>query len=75
MIVIRNHVQLAIAGGDVAVSRQFGNERINTGHSCSKTAEARDIRVTARMVNNEEILDAMSVDYLDEIKNAFIAGE
>ena len=42
--------------------------------SCSKTAEARDIVVTARMVNNQEMLDSLAIDYVDEIKNGFIAG-
>ena len=70
----RNHVKLAIASGDVQISKRFGNAKVDTGHSCSRTAEARDIVVTARMVNNQEILDSLAIDYVDEIKNGFIAG-
>ena len=68
-------MKLAIASGDVQISKRFGNARIDTGHSCSKTAEARDIVVNARMVNNQEMLDSLAIGYDDEIKYAFLAGE
>ena len=68
-------MKLAIASGDVEISKRFGNARIDTGHSCSKTAEARDIVVTARMVNNQEMLDSLAIGYEDEVKFGFLAGD
>eukprot|EP00091_Calanus_sinicus_P003969 TRINITY_DN14155_c0_g1_i1.p1 TRINITY_DN14155_c0_g1~~TRINITY_DN14155_c0_g1_i1.p1 ORF type:complete len:129 (-),score=32.79 TRINITY_DN14155_c0_g1_i1:16-378(-) len=41
----RNHVKLAVESGDVVVSENLPNQKIDTGHSCSKTAEARDGRL------------------------------
>ena len=54
------------------ISRKLGNAKIDTGHSCSKTAQARDVVVTARMVNNTEMLDSLAIDYDAEMKNGFI---
>ena len=70
-----NHVKLAIESGDVSITKGLPNEGIDTGHSCSKRAEARDILVTARMVDDKAMLDSLDIGYYEEIKNAFIAGK
>ena len=37
------------------------NEKIDTGHSCWKTAEARDVKVAAKMVNSEAELNSLAI--------------
>ena len=68
-------MKLAIASGDVQITKRFGNAKIDTGASCSKTAEARDILVSARMTNNQEMLDSLAIGYEDQVKFAFLAGQ
>jgi len=68
----RNPVRLAIERGDVKIEDQFPNEDIPTGHSCQKRAEARDIKVTAKMVNDRDFLDKkLSLDYHDVIQTEY----
>jgi len=70
----KNHVKLAVESGDVVVTENLPNQRIDTGHSCSKTAEARDGKITARMVGTSAELDSLDIDYFGEIYNSFISG-
>jgi hypothetical protein len=74
LIHCRNHVKLAVESGDVVVTENLLNQRIDTGHSCSKTAEARDGVITARMVGTSAELDSLDIGYFAEIYNSFIAG-
>jgi len=67
-----NDIKLAIESEDVMVSEGLANQRINTGHSCSKTAEAMDGRVTAKMVDAADTNLHGSV--LPEIDNTILMG-
>ena len=46
-----------------------------TGHSCTKTAEARGVTITAEMLNDNDELDSMDIDYIDVAKLAFLSGK
>jgi len=71
----RNPVKMAIEKGDVVARSHLPNEAIHTGHACSKTAEARNINVEAKMVNDKDYLNNMEVGYVDEIYTTFIGGK
>jgi len=71
----RNPVKMAIEKGDVVARSHLPNEGIHTGHSCSITAEARDINVEAKMVNDKDYLNNMEIEYVDEIYTTFLGGE
>eukprot|EP00092_Neocalanus_flemingeri_P003433 GFUD01003679.1.p1 GENE.GFUD01003679.1~~GFUD01003679.1.p1 ORF type:complete len:369 (+),score=54.22 GFUD01003679.1:124-1107(+) len=70
----KNHVKLAIQSGDVSITTRLPNAGIDTGHSCSKRAEARDISVTAKMVNNNAMLDSLDIGYEEALQNAIVVG-
>merc|ERR1712215_290252 len=54
----KNHVRIAIESGDVVVRKSEPNQKIDTGHSCSRTAELRDIRMEAKMTYKKEYLES-----------------
>jgi len=70
----RDHVAITVDKGDVQVSQRFPNERIDTGHSCSKTAEARDVVAKALMLPATVDLGPEGVVYIDEIQNSIAVG-
>ena len=49
------------------------NQRVDTGNKC-RPAEVRDATVTAQMVNPNNELDSLSIDYEDMMKMAFMSG-
>ena len=51
------------------------NQRVDTGHSCTKTAEARGVTITAEMVNDNDELDSMAINYFEMTKLAFLSGK
>jgi len=65
-----NHVKITVDKGDVELVQRFPNSRIDTGHSCSKTAEARDVVATVLMIPGTVELEGNEVLYIDEIKNS-----
>jgi len=65
-------IKLAIESGDVMVSEGLPNQKINTGSSCSKTAEARNGRVTAKMVDGESA--ELDGHVFTEFDNAIMSG-
>lgn len=69
-----NHVKLAIESGDVVLTQNLPNEKIDTGHSCSKTAEARDGKISAKMVGSTAELDSLDIGYEQLFKYSFMAG-
>ena len=71
----RNHVKFAIESGDVKLTEGLPNQKVETGHSCTKTAEARGVTITAEMLNDNDKLDSMDIDYIDVAKLAFLSGE
>ena len=71
----RNHVKFAIESGDVKLTEGLPNQRVDTGHSCTKTAEARGVTITAEMVNDNDELDSMAINYFEMTKLAFLSGK
>jgi len=67
-----NHVKLAIESGDVVLTENLPNQKIDTGHSCSKTAEARDGKISAKMVGSTAELDSLDIGYYQPY--SFMAG-
>ena len=57
------------------LTESLPNQRVETGHSCTKTAEARGVTITAEMVNDNDKLDSMNIDYVDLLKLAFLTGK
>ena len=49
------------------------NQRVDTGSKC-RPAEVRDATVTAQMVNANNELDSLSIDYEEMMKMAFMSG-
>jgi len=68
----KNHVKLAIESGDVVLTENLPNQKIDTGHSCSKTAEARDGKISAKMVGSTAELDSLDIGYYQPY--SFMAG-
>ena len=58
-------MKFAIESGDVKLTERLPNQAIDTGHSCSITAEARDVTLKAEMVNDQTKLDSLANDYVD----------
>jgi len=71
----KNHVKFAIESGDVKLTEGLPNQRVDTGHSCTKTAEARGVTITAEMVNDNDELDSMAINYFEMTKLAFLSGD
>merc|ERR1711872_145506 len=67
----KNHVAFAVDGGEVRLTETYPNEGIPTGHSCSVTAEARDVHATAYMIPKSAELSPMGVVYDDISRNSF----
>ena len=57
------------------LTESLPNQRVETGHSCTKTAEARGVTITAEMLNDNDKLDSMNIDYVDLLKLAFLTGK
>ena len=57
------------------LTESLPNQRVETGHSCTKTAEAQGVTITAEMVNDNDKLDSMNIDYVDLLKLAFLTGK
>jgi len=70
----RNHVKLAIESGDVVLTENLPNQKIDTGHSCSKTAEARDGKISAKMVGSTAELDSLDITFDKKFNATFMAG-
>lgn len=73
----KNRVRMAIERGDVKIGFSLPNERIDTGHSCSVTAEARNINVKAEMLNDKDFLDKNlgEPEYVEDLVSTFIDGQ
>jgi len=71
----KNHINILLEQDDVKVQDRFPNEGLDTGHSCSKTAEARDIVAKVWMVPGTARLGADGVSYDDLVKLAFAAND
>ena len=67
-------MKFAVESGDVKLSETFPNQDVPTGHSCFVTAEARDIIVTVEMVNTNDELDSLFINYEEKQKMAFLSG-
>merc|ERR1712168_851189 len=67
----KNHVAFAVDGGEVRLTETYPNEGIPTGHSCSVTAEARDVHAIAYMIPKSASLSPVGVVYDDISKNSF----
>jgi len=67
-------IKLTIASGDVRVSESLPTQSIDTGHSCAKTAEARNGRASAQFINDEEALDNLQWEDVDVFKYRFAKG-
>merc|ERR1712107_595875 len=67
----KNHVAFAVDGGEVRLTETYPNEGIPTGHSCSVTAEARDVHATAYMIPKSAELSPMGMVYDDISSNSF----
>jgi len=70
----RNPVKMAIESGDVVARMDLPNENIDTGHSCKVRAQARNIHVVGKMVNDKDYLNNMAVNFVDEFYTTFIGG-
>ena len=69
----RNHIKTVVESGDVKIVARLPNTRVDTGSKC-RPAEVRDATVTAQMVNPNNELDSLSIDYVDMMKMAFMTG-
>jgi len=67
-----NDIKLAIDSGDVMVSESLTNQKIDTGHRCSKTAMAKDGRITAKSVDGANAM--LDGDVYKPLGTAFMAG-
>merc|ERR1712168_265104 len=70
----RDHVKIVVDRGDVMVQQTNPNERIDTGHHCSKLADAQNIVGTAQMIPETTELDPTGISY-DEISQNAFAGQ
>jgi len=71
----QNFVKIVVDKDEVSVSESYPNEKVNTGHGCSVTAEARDIHATASMIPGTVELGPEGVVYIDEIKNSIAVAD
>ncbi|XP_023338834.1 uncharacterized protein LOC111709407 [Eurytemora carolleeae] len=71
----RNFIKIAVDSGDVAVSENLPNEKIDTGHSCRTTAQAQNVIARARMIPGTVDLGPTGVLYIDEIQNSIAIAE
>ena len=69
----RNHIKTVVESGDVKIVARLPNTRVDTGSKC-RPAEVRDATVTTQMVNPNNELDSLSIDYVDMMKMAFMTG-
>merc|ERR1711875_137187 len=71
----KNRVRMAIERGDIKIGFSLPNEGIDTGHSCKVTAEARNIKLKAEMLNDKDYLDKnLASDYDEGELTSFIDG-
>jgi len=66
----KNHIQFIVDKGDVSVHQSYPDEKIDTGHSCSVTAEAQDVRARAEMVRGSVNLTTGGFLYIDQLRNS-----
>lgn len=71
----RNHVKILLEKDDVKVEESLPDESINTGHSCSKTATAINVRGRSWMVPGTARIGPEGVSYDDLSKMAFAATD
>merc|ERR1711962_188115 len=71
----QNFVKIVVDSGDVTLTESYPNEKVDTGHSCEVTAEARNIRATAAMIPGSVQLGPEGVVYIDEIKNSIAVAD
>merc|ERR1719447_707929 len=71
----KNHVKVVVDSGEVRLADRFPNEKIDTGHSCTVTAEARDIQAEVSMLPNTVELDPIGILYLDEVQNSIAVAD
>jgi len=71
----RNHINILLEQDEVKVQDRFPDQAVDTGHSCSKTAETKDIVAKAWMIPGTARLGADGVAYDDLIKLAFAAND
>ena len=67
-------MKFAVENGDVKLTETFPNQGVPTGHSCFVTAEARDIVLTAEMVNTNDELDSLDINYEEKQNMTFLSG-
>lgn len=70
-----DHVKIVVDKGDVLVRQSYPNEKIETGHSCSVTAEAQNVVGTASMIPNTTSLGPDGIFYDEISRNAFAVSE
>jgi len=71
----QNFVKIVVDSGDVTLTESYPNEKVETGHSCEVTAEARNIHATAAMIPGSVQLGPEGVVYIDEIKNSIAVAD
>merc|ERR1712107_36239 len=71
----QNFVKIVVDSGDVTLTESYPNEKVETGHSCEVTAEARNIRATAAMIPGSVQLGPEGVVFIDEIKNSIAVAD
>ena len=67
-------MKFAVENGDVKLTETFPNQDVPTGHSCFVTAEARNNIVTAEMVNTNDELDSLNINYVEKQNMTFLSG-
>jgi len=70
-----NHVMIAVDGGEVRLTENYPNEKIETGHSCKITAEAQNVHATAYMIPASVQLNPAGVVYIDETQNSIAIAD
>jgi len=71
----KQKIILAIERGDVVVEETLANSAIDTGHSCSITAEARNVKLEAKMVNDKDVLKLDQVFTVTEVFGTAVAWD
>merc|ERR1712038_893512 len=71
----KNHVKLAIKSGDVEITQTFEDARVAGGGWCNKSPRLKNIKATAKMVDDEVLLDSLYIGFNQEKNYTIFAGE
>jgi len=71
----KNHVKLAIKSGDVEITQTFEDAMVSGGGWCNKSPRLRNIKATAKMVDDEALLDSLYIEYFQKFNNTILSGE